>query len=387
MPATTNTDWNDIAYSGFELAQALEAWFVSSKRDLPWRHTKDPYAIWLSEVILQQTRVAAALPYYERFLATLPTVEALAKADEPTVLKLWEGLGYYSRARNLQKGARYLLGHHGGKFPTDLKEILAVPGIGPYTAGAILSFAFGLAVPALDGNGVRVLSRLLCQPWLLSSAAHRKQASSFVEEKIFSVYDKPSIWNEGLIELGALICLPKNPHCESCPLASFCRARVAGKTAEYPLRPEKKENPVEAYAVLLPLLSDGRETLVEKRPDTGLLARLYQFPLVPGEWDAASLEAHLEERGWEILHLAPHGRRKHVFSHLTWELQYFKVRLARMPLGLYEAAEEETTGTLREAAAAKLQAVPLTALNSLPFGSAFHDARRLLLLDAGIPEI
>ncbi len=252
------------------LRSALLSHFDEHCRDLPWRRTADPYAVWVSEVMLQQTRVDAVVPYYERWLARFPTVEALCAAELGDVLKTWEGLGYYARARNLHAAARVVRERHGGDLPSDPAELRRLPGIGEYTAGAIASIAFGMPAPAVDGNVRRVLARLydLEEP---TAGQLRRLASALVPE------DRPGDFNQALMELGATVCTPRSPRCDACPLASHCRARALGVQEERPRAAMKKPLPDRVIATAV--VDDGAgRFLVVRRPPDGLLGGLWEFP-------------------------------------------------------------------------------------------------------------
>jgi len=252
----------------------LLQWFKKNGRDLPWRKTRDPYAIWVSEIMLQQTQVATVIPYYQKFFKTFPTVRHLSKADLSKVLKVWEGMGYYSRARNLHRASQTILNHFGGKIPNNLKDLLSLPGIGRYTAGAILSIAFNKEAPILDGNVRRVLSRLFAitgNPvrgktegllWHLSeSLVPRGSASSF---------------NQGLMDLGSMICTQKDPQCPRCPLRQFCKGRTSGHPERYPAKVIKKTIP-HIKGVSAMIQKDGK-VLLQQRPPKGLVGGVWGFP-------------------------------------------------------------------------------------------------------------
>src|SRR3984885_378655 len=239
-----------------EFRKLLLGWFRTFQRDLPWRQNKDPYRIWLSEIMLQQTRVAAVIPYYETFLERFPTIRALAEAPEQEVLRLWSGLGYYSRARNLQRAARQIVATHGGEFPRTAEEALALPGIGSYTAAAILSIAFGAKHAVLDGNVARVLARLDAIEGDLREKGRwrslQKAADKLLDPK------SPSDWNEAMMELGAMVCTPRAPQCLLCPVAEFCRARRRGLTDVIPERRKKRETVEVTLAAAVLLDGNGR---------------------------------------------------------------------------------------------------------------------------------
>jgi len=290
----------------------LLAWYREHARDLLWRRTRDPYRIWVSEVMLQQTRVAAVLDYYRRFLEAAPDVNALAGLPEDELLKLWQGLGYYSRARNLHKAAKQIAAENGGVFPNTYEAIRALPGIGDYTAGAIASIAFGLPVPAVDGNVLRVAARVCGDEEDIASPAMRKKVTAALAGWI--PLDAPGEFNQALMELGATVCLPNGaPLCEQCPAAPFCRAFREGRTAELPVRAPKKERRVERRRVYL-FFFEGR-TALRRRPARGLLAGLWEYPneLEDGtDWP--------ERWGLAPGKLEWAGAGKHIFTHIEWHM-------------------------------------------------------------------
>ena len=266
------------------IAPALLDWFYKNRRILPFREDPTPYHVWLSEVMLQQTRVSAVLPYYERFLAALPDIPALAACDEEKLHKLWEGLGYYSRVRNLQKAARIVCEQYGGQLPADYDALRALPGIGDYTAGAIASISFGIPVPAVDGNVLRVFSRLYNDPGIVTEPAVKKAFTARVMEH--QPPDAAGDYNQALMELGALVCVPNGaPLCEKCPLAAVCRARAAGTAPELPHKAAPK--PRRTEPVTLALLESPAGFLLQQRPAKGLLAGLWQ----PVLWEDTTLTA------------------------------------------------------------------------------------------------
>ena len=304
------------------IAEILLDWYAREGRDLPWRRTRDPYRIWLSEVILQQTRVAQGMEYYLRFTERFPDVASLAAAPEDEVLKLWQGLGYYSRARNLQKAAQVIMTRHGGVFPDTYKGLTALPGVGDYTAGAIASIAFGQPVPAVDGNVLRLAARLTgCDDNVLEPKT-RARFRRWMAEVIPS--DRPGAFNQALMDLGAMVCLPNGaPLCEQCPARTFCTACEKGLQRQLPVREKKTARRVEQRTVFL-LRRDGAAAL-RQRPATGLLAGLWEFPNVPGALTERQAAEQLAE--WGII---PHrwGKsftEKHVFTHITWEMTVFTI--------------------------------------------------------------
>ncbi len=311
--------------SNTPFAQALLAWFDSHARSMPWRGQTDPYKIWISEVMLQQTRVEAAREYYLRFTQALPDVQALAAVPEDRLFKLWEGLGYYSRARSLKKAAERIVREFDGRLPPSEKQLRTLPGVGEYTAGAVASIAFGECVPAVDGNVLRVMTRLCADGGNTAQAATRRRIAQAVMQH--QPADAPGQFNQALMELGALVCLPQNPRCESCPAAEMCRAKREGRQHELPVRPERAPRRVEARTVLV-VRCAGRFA-VRRRAPRGLLAGLWEFP---------SCEGHLSEReAWQLAQqwgLSPGACRRlddvrHVFTHREWDMRGFLLRAER----------------------------------------------------------
>ena len=298
------------------LPQALLPWYAQNRRELPWRQTKEPYAIWLSEIMLQQTRVEAVKGYYSRFLSALPTVEALAACDDDTLHKLWEGLGYYSRVRNLKKAAQQILSDHAGVFPREYDKVLALPGIGEYTAGAVCSIAFNLPTPAVDGNVLRVCSRILNDPSPIDLPATKKR----VTQTLAAVYPRDAgAFTQALMELGATLCGPnRKPDCENCPCRGFCRGYQAGTAEQLPVKSPKKEKRREKRTVFI-LSCDGRYAL-EKRPEQGLLAGLWQFPNLTGQLTAQQALEAVEAMGLRPQEIFREVSRKHIFTHIQWDM-------------------------------------------------------------------
>ena len=304
--------------------QPLLSWYEQSKRDLPWRHTRDPYRIWVSEIMLQQTRVEAVIPYYERFLSRLPSVAALAACPEEELMKLWEGLGYYSRVRNMQKAAKSIVVDHGGVFPHTHEKIRALCGIGDYTAGAIGSFAFDLPVPAVDGNVLRVVARLCAYGEDVLSPVAKKTVTAAVAEAM--PQDRAADFNQALIELGAIVCLPNGaPKCVECPLAECCRAHAQGVETQLPVRKKAAPRKITPKTVLI--LRDGERVALCRRPDTGLLAGLFEPPTLEGHLDEAAVRTLLAANGIEPLYLTPLENAKHIFTHLEWHMVGFEIVL------------------------------------------------------------
>lgn len=322
----------------------LLGWFRENARVLPFRSKPTPYRVWISEIMLQQTRVEAVKPYYERFLRELPTVSDLAAVEEERLLKLWEGLGYYSRARNLKKAAQMVEEVFGGEIPAQPEEIRRLPGIGDYTAGAILSIAFGLPVPAVDGNVLRVVSRCLDRAWDISRPETKRAVRDAVEKAI--PRECPGDFNQALMELGALVCLPNGaPKCGECPLKSLCAGFQKGTAPSLPRKPEKKPRRAEERTVFL--LFCGERTAVQKRPEKGLLAGLFELPYAQGSLSEPEALDFLTRRcGVRPEDICREPDSSHIFSHLEWHMTAYS---ARLPLpsgeGLFWASAQD----LREA--------------------------------------
>jgi A/G-specific adenine glycosylase len=308
----------------------LLSWYQKERRDLPWRRSRNPYHIWVSEIMLQQTRVDTVIPYFHRFVDRFPTLEELAAAPEEEVLKHWEGLGYYSRARNLQFAVREVVEQYGGQVPQQKKEISSLKGVGPYTAGAILSIAYNQPEPAVDGNVMRVLSRYFCLEEDIARPATRVSIEGLAQSLIPE--GEAGDFNQALMELGAMICTPKSPSCPSCPVQKLCLGRIAGREKELPVKTKAKPpKPVMRLAVLIEGTGvHAGKVLVRQRPDTGLLARMWELPHVEAPdrvtWDSLStgrewLEQELEEAGIGIQVTRYVGDAQHVFTHLIWNIK------------------------------------------------------------------
>ena len=303
-----------------QLPIPLLSWFGDNARDLPWRHDPDPYRVWVSEIMLQQTRVAAVLGYYARFMAEFPTVRDLAEAPEDRLMKLWQGLGYYSRARNLQKAARQIMDRHGGVFPSDYGEIRALAGVGDYTAGAVASIAFGQPVPAVDGNLLRVAARVMGDGTDITTAKGKKHFTSALAAVI--PLEAPGRFNQAMMDLGATVCLPNGaPLCEKCPASRFCAACQTGRTGELPVRSAKKPRRVEDRVVFL--LFHGGRVALRKRPDRGLLAGLWEYPN-----ELAPVGDYLAEQGLVPVSAAFGGTGTHIFTHVEWHMT---AQIAHLP--------------------------------------------------------
>ena len=299
------------------LPEPLLGWYRENARDLPWRHTEDPYRIWVSDIMLQQTRVAAVLGYYARFLAVFPTVEALAEADEERLMKLWEGLGYYSRARNLQKAAQEITAL--GGFPDTYDGLLALPGIGDYTASAIAAAAFGRREPAVDGTVLRVMTRLTdCHDDISDPKTKRAVRAALAEV----MPEEPAdirIFNQAMMELGATVCGPNTaPRCDDCPVSGLCLGRQLGTAETLPVKKAKKERRVEEKTVFL--LMRDRKIALRKRPKTGLLAGLWEFPNVEGALDETAAGAAVEAMGLSVIDWQSRLTAKHILTHVEWRM-------------------------------------------------------------------
>lgn len=308
------------------LTGPLLAWYRENARDLPWRRTDDPYRIWVSEIMLQQTRVAAVLGYYDRFLESFPTVEALAGAPEELLLKRWEGLGYYSRARNLQKAAQLVTERYGGRFPTDYDALRTLPGIGEYTAGAVASAAFGVREPAVDGNVLRVVTRITDCHDDIADPKTKRDIRQQVAAAMPARAEDIRVYNQAVMELGATVCVPNGaPKCTLCPAQPLCLARERGTIAQLPVKAPKKERRREGKTVFL-LLRDCKVAL-RRRNDSGLLAGLWEFPNVEGVLEEAAAASVLAGWGLEIKAWEKQLSAKHIFSHVEWEMTGYSLQV------------------------------------------------------------
>lgn len=312
-----------------KLAHVIPAWYQKAKRPLPWRETKEPYKIWLSEIMLQQTRVEAVKGYYTRFLETLPTIECLANADDELLHKLWEGLGYYSRVRNLKKAANKVMEEHGGRFPESHSEIMQLPGIGPYTAGAIASIAFNQKTPAVDGNVLRVMARITDDDRPVDTPQFKTEAN----EALTLVYpDNAGDFTQGLMELGATLCGPdKAPQCGLCPCKEFCIGQY--RAEKLPTRLPKRQRRKEELTVLVLRCNDL--LALSKRPSEGLLADLWQLPNYAGFMNTEQVLQQLRSEGLEPIDIEKQVQKKHIFTHIQWDMRGFYLQV-REPLGPYE---------------------------------------------------
>ena len=306
------------------IAEPLLAWYDKGHRELPWREDKNPYRIWVSEIMLQQTRVEAVIPYFERFMEVFPDVATLAAADDDLLLKNWEGLGYYSRARNLKKAATVIMEQYGGQMPDTWEALQTLPGIGSYTAGAVASIAFNVTAPAVDGNVLRVLSRLRMDDEFITQISVKKR----VEKELLTVMPKsrPGDFNQALMELGATVCIPNGePKCNECPWNELCLARANGCIGVYPKKEKKKGRKIELKTVLV--LKHKEDVAIHKRPDKGLLAGLYELPNLEGHLSKEEVIGRLKDKGLSPIRIERLPDAIHVFSHKEWHMVAYAVRI------------------------------------------------------------
>lgn len=314
----------------FELENIVEPlleWFADHARVLPWRENPTPYRVWVSEIMLQQTRVEAVKPYFERFIGKLPTLKDLAECEEEILLKLWEGLGYYNRVRNMQIAARQVMENYGGSIPAEYKELLTLKGIGHYTAGAIASIAYGQPVPAVDGNVLRVISRVAADDRDIMKQSVRNNMEVELQ-KIIPV-GRAGAFNQALMELGATVCLPNAvPKCEECPWQKICLAKAENKTEVIPVKSKSIKRRKEDRTVFV--IRDGEKILLRKRPDKGLLAGMYEFPNELGRYSGKKALDYVKEIGLLPLRIEELGESVHVFSHVEWHMKGYLIRVEAM---------------------------------------------------------
>lgn len=329
--------WDEEKIKTFQ--ETFLTWYHKEKRNLPWRATNDPYAIWISEIMLQQTRVETVIGYFYRFMEQFPTIQDLAAAEEQKLLKVWEGLGYYSRARNLKAAAQQIVAEFDGEMPQSIEEIRSLKGIGPYTAGAIGSIAFGLPEPAIDGNVMRVVSRLFCIEADIAKASSRRPFDEAMRTIISP--DEPGEFNQALMDLGSRICTPTTPKCEECPISQYCLAYAENRQTDFPVK-SKKAKPKDVYYIA-GAIEDQDSFLLVQRPETGLLASMWHFPLVEvtkeqyealqrtwAKEEQLQLDLIAEDDALEIFPDLPvvwqkrhFGEITHIFSHLKWHVLLF----------------------------------------------------------------
>lgn len=313
-----------------EIVTPLLQWYDRNARILPWREDPRPYRVWVSEIMLQQTRVEAVKPFFERFVTALPTVGKLAECPEDQLLKLWEGLGYYNRVRNMQKAALEIVDRYDGKMPADYEALLALPGIGSYTAGAVASIAFGIPVPAVDGNVLRVISRVtLNEEDILKQSVKKK-----MEQDIREIIPKgrPGAFNQALMELGATVCVPNGmAKCGECPLGELCLAKKENRVMELPRKAKKKPRKLEQRTVLV--IRDGEKAAIRKRPNRGLLAGLYELPNLEGHLSDVQVLSYLRDRGLSPIRIQRLQPSKHIFSHIEWQMIGYVIQVEELEAG------------------------------------------------------
>lgn len=321
-----------------QLPIPLLQWYRENARVLPWRSDPTPYHVWVSEIMLQQTRVAAVLDYYRRFMEALPTVADLAAVEEDRLMKLWQGLGYYNRARNLQKAARQVAEDFGGVFPDTYEGLLTLSGVGEYTAGAIASIAFGVPVPAVDGNVLRLAARITGSCLDVLDAKNRKAFRNWMAAAMSQ--ERPGAYNQALMDLGATVCLPSGaPLCGDCPAGDFCIARQEGCQARLPVRSPKREKRTEHLTVFL--LRRGAAAALRQRPDTGLLAGLWEYPHVPGTLTEAEAARQLQMWGVNPTKWTKKLSARHIFTHVRWEMTGYVVEVNGLGPGDWLWAEAQ----------------------------------------------
>lgn len=370
-----------------EIYKALSTWFAENSRKLPWRENRSAYRVWISEIMLQQTQVATVIPYYERWMESWPSLSLLAEATEDEVLKAWEGLGYYSRARNILKTARMLASQGEKDLPLTFHELIKLPGIGPYTAGAIASLAAEERVPAVDGNVLRVVSRLNAAAWQASNAKDQRACRDVLQNCMDHLAEisaksggkrpfSPAVFNEALIELGALLCRPGEASCSSCPLSRMCRAHLEDAVTNYPIPAKRGKISRESYTVLICRNEDGC-LAVRKRAGSGLLASLWEFPMLDGRREKDEVLNLAEDLGFVPVFIKELRPLRHVFSHLIWEMNVFYLELSRADIAENEAVyAEDGDGTPgSEPLPRELMWLPAEEVKELAFSSALSSLR------------
>lgn len=309
------------------MGEPLILWFEKNARDLPWRKNPSPYQVWVSEIMLQQTRVEAVKPYYQRWMEKFPSIEVLAGAEDDVLMKMWEGLGYYRRARNLKAAAQKVCSDYKGALPGSYEALRRLPGIGDYTAGAIASLAFGISVPAVDGNALRVLARLFGSFEDVGQERTKKRFAGLLRENMDR--QRPGAFNQGLFEIGAMLCLPKGtPRCKECPLAHLCISAELGLWDKIPVKSAKKPRRIEEKTVFV--ICNAREVALQKRPEQGLLASLYEFPNQEGHMVIRTPYQAEERLGLEagsVQSVSDLGEARHVFSHVEWKMVGYLIEL------------------------------------------------------------
>lgn len=325
------------------IVEPLLAWYDQNARKLPWRENTDPYRVWISEIMLQQTRVDTVIPYFERFINRLPTVQDLADVSQEELFKLWEGLGYYTRAKNLKKGAQEICSRFGGIFPQTPQQLLTVPGIGPYTAGAICSICFEQPTPAVDGNVLRVITRLTADDADISALSVRRRIS----QQLAQIYpdSRRGDFTQSIMELGAMICLPNGqPKCESCPLNKQCQAYADQTQLLYPSAKPKKERQVEHLTVFL-LIDNEEELAVRIRTEKGVLTGLWELPNVQGSLSEDQIHTLLDQWGISFTKIEKAPQKKHIFTHKEWLMHCFIVHCCKSDLFTWVTPQQLQTQT------------------------------------------
>ncbi len=321
-----------------QIKEPLLTWFKDNQRDLPWRRNPDAYGVWVSEIMLQQTRVEAVKGYYKRFLEALPNIKALAEAKEDELLKLWEGLGYYNRVRNMQKAARTVLEQYDGVMPADYEALLSLSGIGSYTAGAIASIAYDIPVPAVDGNVLRVIKRILEN----DSDIMKQSVKRYVEGLLLEVMSKeyPGQYNQALMEIGATVCVPNGaPKCDQCPLSFVCGGHRNGTAEQFPVKESKKQRRVEEKTIFV--IVDGENTVLRKRNSNGLLAGLYELPNTEGHLPEEEALLWVKEEGFKPLRIEKLPDAKHIFSHVEWRMRGYLIRVFETTQGSCQKKQDD----------------------------------------------
>lgn len=333
-----------------QLVSPLLQWFLNHARVLPWREEPTPYRVWVSEIMLQQTRVEAVKPYFERFTTALPDADALSACPEDELLKLWEGLGYYNRVRNMQKAAVEVVENYGGQLPADYEKLLKLKGIGHYTAGAVASIAYGIPVPAVDGNVLRVLTRVSADDTDIMKQSFRNQMETLLEKLMHGTSDRDEknvfpwmedaddlrmqvyhqnlagAFNQALMELGATVCVPNGaPLCEECPWKDLCEAKKQGLIGQIPVKSKAKPRKIEEKTVLI--LRDDDKVAIRKRPQKGLLAGLYELPNMEGSMGQEEVVSLVKQMGYAPIRIQPLGEAKHIFSHIEWHMTGYVIRV------------------------------------------------------------
>ena len=316
-----------MTYDYSEIVDYLLHWYDYNARILPWRSNPLPYYVWISEIMCQQTRVEAVKGYFDRFITNLPDIEALANAPEEKLLKLWEGLGYYNRVRNLQKAAQVVMENYDGELPGDFDKIIKLPGIGSYTAGAIGSIAFGLPVPAVDGNVLRVCKRIAGSFDDITKDKVKKELERDLKE--IMPLDRPGDFNQSLMELGATVCIPNGkPLCEQCPVMHLCKAYKQNITDQIPVKPVKKSRKLEDRTILV-IECEGK-VAIRKRDSKGLLAGLWELPSLDGKLEILKMEEYCKNLGITKVEIEALPKAKHIFSHIEWHMVGYRIRLKEL---------------------------------------------------------